>query len=106
MIVTAWKNGAHRRIGTSYGVKLEVADRDEHFDPSAESVLIQIENGSVPFCVNTKKKSLWNSTCRELISSRIREWMFETGIAPWRDNSPPSLKLEPVKSGLFRLSRK
>lgn len=105
MIVTAWKSGSHGRVGTSYGVKLKPDDRDRHFAPSATSVEILIEDDSAPFRVTTNKKSFWNATCRKLISSRIRDWMSETGIAPWSANSPPKLQLEPVAAGLFRLSR-
>lgn len=105
MQAVAWNNGTHHRSGAGYGIKIEADDRDLHFDPKVNKVLISLDDGSEPFYVNTAKKSFWSPNCRELIRYRIGLWLIENRLAPWSKGDPPKLLLEKLSDGHFKLSR-
>ena len=49
MIVKAWKNGKHRQIGTSYGLKVAIPDRNEFFRESWDYIILDLEGVAEPF---------------------------------------------------------
>ena len=92
MIVTAWNNGAHSRNGSGYGFRVAVTDRDLHFKPEWDVIVLELE-GEEPFEVNINKESFWGDACRELISPEIGRWLRQQGLAPWPRANPPGLRL-------------
>ncbi len=105
MIVTAWNNGQHHKSGAGYGIKLSAADRDEHFSRMWRTVAVTLEGSSQEVEINIAKASFWSTTCRELISKDIGTWLRENGLAPWPQDHPPRLRLEPLASRHFLLRR-
>jgi len=102
MRVAAWKNGKYNNPRVSYGLKVSVADRNNHFQRIWRSVNISLPNGT-EIEVNTDKESFWNDTCRELISKGIGVWFLENGHAPWPSGNPPKFELIPQGGRRFEL---
>jgi hypothetical protein len=86
--VVAWSNG-----GTAYGLKLSAADRDAYLKREWGLVGLYLPGKDQPTMVNVDKDSLWNKSCRELISKEIGAWLMGNGMAPWPKGNPPRLKL-------------
>lgn len=102
MRVTAWSNGRPLASGAGYGLKVGRADRDRYFKPSWKEVRLLFEDGarvSVPL-----SQSFWRS-CTELRSSVIGRWLIRENLAPWPRGHPPTVLLEPVGDGRFRVTR-
>ncbi len=95
MIVTAWNNGEHHKTGAGYGVKIDVADRDQFFQRDWKSIILEIEGKPEKIEVNIEKDSFWGKTCRELINKEIGIWMLQNGLAPWPQDHPSQMLLEP-----------
>jgi hypothetical protein len=90
MRVRAWSNGASRRSGAGYGLKVSTADRDKAFDEEWTHVVLTIPGqGEI---VVSLSASFWR-ICSELRSAAIGRWLLETGRAPWPRGVPPSLRL-------------
>ena len=102
VIVKAWSNGAHHPTGAGYGLKVSAADRDRYFRREWGTATIELPNG-VCAHVNIDKNSFWNTSCRELISHEIGQWLLHTRLAPWTADEPPDLLLEPIVRNRFRL---
>lgn len=83
-------------------MKVSVADRDQHFRKTWNSVFINLPNGK-EIEVNTDKMSFWNNTCRELICREIGIWFLENGHAPWSAGRPPTFELQPQDERYFKL---
>ena len=92
-LVKAWNNGSHHQSGAGYGLKMSATDRDAHLQREWGSVDLYLGGQSRPVKVNVDKNSLWNDTCRELISQEIGSWLIGNGMAPWPKGKPPKLKL-------------
>lgn len=92
MIVTAWNTGAHSRNGAGYGFRVAVTDRDLHFKPEWDQIVLELE-GEEPFEVNINKETFWSDACRELISPEIGRWLRQQGLAPGQERILPGLKL-------------
>ncbi|MCX5886413.1 MAG: hypothetical protein NT096_10975 [Proteobacteria bacterium] len=103
MVVTAWNNGRHNESGSGYGIKISVADRDQHFQKNWKTILLRIDDQKKEIKINTNKKSFWGNTCRELIHKQIGLWFRQTKMAPWPKGTPPSLKLIHVSNNHFML---
>ena len=101
---TTWNNGRHAPSGAGYGVKLNAADRDRHFDRMWTNVTIVLPQGRSAITVNVAKRSFWDPTCRELIHQGIGRWLLASGLAPWPKRKPPKLRLTPIGPQRFRLS--
>ena len=107
MIVKAWTNsrapgpGEKPAPGSGYGFSVREDDRDEHFSKEWASAFIDLPNGKVAK-VNVAKKSFWKS-CRELISSTIKEWLEETGNAGWEKGKRPEFVLSQIEGNRFRI---
>lgn len=86
--VVAWNNG---RAG--YGLKMSATDRDAYLKREWGSVDLYLAGRDQPTRVNVDKDSLWNQTCRELISKEIGAWLIDNGMAPWPKGHPPKLRL-------------
>jgi len=101
MIVTGWMNGAPNiKSGAGYGLRIDYADRDLHFNPDWQTVTLELDTG-VKIDVNLSK-AFWGK-CPELRSKWIGKWMIEKGIAQWPQKSPPKMKLESISVQMFRL---
>lgn len=103
---TAWKNAAVPASPAGYGIKIDAASRDSHFDKSWKFVQLDLPQMAEPVIANIDKKSFWNGTCRELINSRLGEWMISQKLAPWPKGRPPKLLLEPIAPARFRVHLK
>jgi hypothetical protein len=86
--VVAWSNG-----GTGYGLKMSALDRDAYLKREWGEVDLYLPGRDRPTKVNIDKDSLWNKSCRELISKEIGSWLIDNGTAPWPKGSPPKFKL-------------
>ena len=104
MIVTAWNNGAHSRNGSGYGFKVSVTDRDLHFKPEWDLIVLELE-GEEPFEVHINKETFWSDACRELISPEIGTWLRQHGMAPWPKGNPPRFAMDPVGENRFSVSK-
>ena len=54
MNVVAWNNGQHHKSGAGYGLKVAVADRDQYFDQSWDTISLVLPDG-VEIDVNISK---------------------------------------------------
>jgi hypothetical protein len=84
----AWNNGR-----TGYGLKVSAIDRDAYLKREWGSVDLYLPGRDQPARVNVNKDSLWNKTCRELISKEIGAWLIDNGMAPWPKGHPPKFRL-------------
>jgi|AutmiccommuBRH23_1029490.scaffolds.fasta_scaffold00223_52 hypothetical protein len=105
MIVTAYNNGAHSRNGSGYGFRVSVTDRDLHFKPEWDAILLELEGEEQPFEVVINKDSFWGDDCRELMSKAIGMWLRQRGLAPWPKGNPPRFVLDPVEENRFSVSK-
>lgn len=103
MIVTAWNNGAHARSGAGYGFKISIEDRDAHFQPDWDVILLEMDGETQLVEVNIDKTSFWDETCRELIHVKIGRWLRSQGLAPWPKGNPPKFILEPIGENRFKV---
>lgn len=104
MIVTAWNNGAHSRNGAGYGFKVAMADRDLHFKPEWDVIVLELE-GEEPFEVPINKELFWSDACRELMSPEIGKWLRHNGIAPWPRANPPRFEVDPLEDNRFSVAK-
>lgn len=93
----AWRGG-------SYGLKISARDRDTYLVREWGSVFLSLPGCREPVEVNIDKPSMWEGTCRELISVRIGDWLKREGRLPWPKGHPPRVSIEPVGERLFRVS--
>jgi uncharacterized membrane protein YkvA (DUF1232 family) len=102
MNVKGWDNGSPNDItGAGYGIQISKKERDNYSKKSWNAVTIELDDGSI---VNVNlTKTFWQD-CTELHSSKIGKWMLDKKVAPWKENTPPNLSLEPVKDRKFKLS--
>ena len=101
MLVKGWKTGTpDMRTGSGFGLKISLADRAAFFKHNWKSVEIELSPGQ-SFTVNLSR-AFWGR-CPELRSKWLGRWMIDKGLAPWRRSSPPTLRLEPIGDGHFRL---
>ncbi len=105
VIWTAWKNGKHSRTG-GYGFRLSTRDRDQYFDPSWQTITIDLSHrdGFIAVQVFVDNEAFWNSCC-ELRSAEIRQWLYREQYAPWLDRRPPKFEVLILGQGHFRLVR-
>jgi hypothetical protein len=106
MIVTGWTNGSPLTSGAGYGVKVGYDDRSWYFRHDWKSVFVFLEGQTQPVEINVAKKSFWTKTCGELISAEIGRWLIKNGLAPWPQDHPTKISLEPIyRSGYFKLQQ-
>ena len=103
MEVTAWNNGHQNPTGSGYGFKLSAHDRDTNFQRDWKTIFVLLPGLPRAIEVNVEKKSFWNSTCRELISKELGQWMIHNKYAPWSSGTPPKFRLYPDEGNHFRL---
>lgn len=98
MIWTAWKNGKHNQMSTSYGFKVRFEDRARYFDRAWQVVSVELprDHEFHAFETNVAKASFWDPGCGELIDVAIREWLYFHGFAPWPYGSPPKFEAEAI----------
>lgn len=101
----AWNNGKHHASGGGYGLKVPVADRDRHFERGWKTVILELPfaEGVREVHLNVDKPSFWGSTCRELISLDIGQWLIAQGYAHWPSGRPPKIEVQALGSGRFRV---
>lgn len=103
MIASGWSNGSpNDSTGGGYGIKIRRKDRDDHFQRTWPSVIIEIENREVLEIIPSS--SFWRN-CLELRRKEIGRWMLDQRLAPWPKGKPPKFKLEPIGDRRFSLSR-
>lgn len=87
-----WHNGSPRPSGAGYGLAIGYRDRDDHFETSWSSVILDLESG--PSVEVHLSPSFWRS-CSEMRSAEIGRWLLHVGAAPWPKGSPPRFELLP-----------
>ncbi len=87
------------------GLKVPIGDRDQYFDPAWKSVVLRLpeRDGPREFEVNVDKPSFWNTTCHELISKEIKDWLSSLGHVPWPKRKPPKVLVQPLDDRTFAL---
>lgn len=105
MIVTAYNNGAHSRNGAGYGFRVTIEDRDEHFKPEWEKILLEIEGEEEVHEVEINKEGFWSEDCREIRSDAIGKWLRQRGLAPWPKGNPIRFILDPIEDNRFSVSK-
>lgn len=101
MRVSAWKGGkfsAGRR--PTLGIRIGRKNVENHFDRSWNEVLVQLDGQAAKVGITP---TFWSS-CPELRSAAIGDWLRARKIAPWRTGRPPKLELTPLGGNHFRLS--
>ena len=98
MIFTSWSNGK-----SEFGFKISAKDRDNYFSKNNNTVIIQLpsKGGLLNVECNTNKDSFWNETCKELISSKIGDWLKENKFYPWPDGIPPKFEAEKINENTY-----
>lgn len=101
MIVTGWKNG---KFGTRQDVAVGLAigrkNREQYFDKKWDHILIDFDGGTARVAIANR---FWTS-CPELRSRAIADWMKRNGLIPWPKGLPPRIKLIPIAQNKFQLS--
>lgn len=101
MRAAAWNNGAHHVSGAGYGLKITPQNRDRHFQPSWDRVVIDVPGqGATTVALSS---SFWRN-CSELRSAAVGRWLREVGLAPWPRGAPPVLELVAVSGKHFSVS--
>lgn len=100
MKVTTWNNGSFNKSGAGYGVRISNADRDIYFKKSWKSVIVHIED----FSVEIKLRDTFWTTCSELRSKKIGEYLIKHGYAEWSKGKPFNLEMEVLSEAHLRLN--
>lgn len=99
MQATGWRGGAGSPTEPGrYGLKISETDRANHFDPSWDHVIVELEGAGVATAQVTE--TFW-STCPELRSAEIGRWLLDARAAPWGAGTPPRIILTPVDGNRF-----
>lgn len=101
MKVSGWKNGSfvpRRKIGL--GVNVGRDNATTFFDRRWTHVLVQLDRK----VVTVKLSGTFWTTCPELRSSSIGDWMREKGLVPWKVGNPPRMSLICERGNRFKLS--
>ena len=104
-VAVAWNNGSHDPSGNGYGLKISATDRDLYLERGWGSVVLYLSGKDLPVTVNIDKDSLWNESCRELISREIGAWLIHNGRAPWPKGKPPKFRVLPRGPRAFDILR-
>jgi len=101
MRVSGWSNGSPNNMtGSGYGLRLSKKDRDQYFNPSWSSVIINLHDlGPVKVELT---ESFWKN-CTELRNPKIGLLMVQHGHAPWMKGKPPEYRLIPSTDRYFDL---
>lgn len=98
MRATGWHNGGPSETPAGYGIKFTADDRDRHFDPAWESVVLEMEGFGRT--VIGLSESFWRK-CSELRSADVGRWLLNAGAAPWTSGSPPTITVDPLGEARF-----
>lgn len=94
MVVKGWNNG-----GSTFGIKIGVADRAAFFDRSWKQIVLVIDDVGHEISLTD---AFW-AKCSELRSPAIRDWLGRHGKLVWPSGNPPRFTLEPLGGARFRL---
>lgn len=97
---TAWHNGSKPSDPAGYGLKFTLADRDRHFDPAWEHVVLELDAAdamTIPV-----SSSFWRRSS-ELRASELGEWLLANEVAPWISGNPPGVVVTPVSENRFTI---
>jgi hypothetical protein len=94
MDVSAWRNG-----GGGYGIRVGKKNRDGFFNPSWQSIEVEIDGELHEFRLTSR---FWG-TCPEFRGSVIKEWLRRNYGLPWPKDRPPHFNLEVIGERRFRL---
>ncbi len=104
MIVKAWNNGSYDNSGIGYGIKISKSDRKLFFDTSWDKVIVNI--GNIENIENNEeipiRDTFW-TTCPELRSVKIGEYLVNGGLDKWEKYKPYKLLLFPQDDNEFIL---
>jgi hypothetical protein len=91
--VTGWAGGG------TYGIRIGRANAARYFLKAWSAVEIQVGE---KFHRYPLSNTFWTS-CPELRSGAIKQWLARQGLAPWPHRTPPKLVLTPLGGNRFRL---
>lgn len=99
--VAAWKNGKfNARRGVALGVSVGRENVKKFFNKKWDVVVVEVDGMPV---VVKPPRAFW-TTCPELRSSAIGDWLEKQGLVPWQKGRPPRLVLIPQGGNRFRLA--
>lgn len=101
MIVKTWSNGRFNTNRAGYGIRIPIESRDKHFNKSWKYVTLEIADKSVDIEL---RATFW-TTCSELRSKLIGEFLIKNNMGTWEKGHPHELQLEVVKSNIFALRK-
>jgi hypothetical protein len=97
MLVSAWSHSGYYR-----GIALEKPDRDQTFDPSWRSIIIETEDGQR--LESPLTGSFWRN-CSELRYGQVGRWLETNGLARRANGNPPCFDLRQIgASNSFKLA--
>lgn len=94
----AWSNG-----GKTFGLKISEQDRDLNLVRDWGTIYLELPGTDEAVEVNIDKASMWEGTCRELISRKIGDWLKREGKMPWPKGHPPRVSMEFVGDRTFKV---
>src|SRR5438552_1111463 len=95
MQASGWSNGSGY-----FGIRISHSDRDQYFDRSWPSVVLDTNEGSLEASLSG---SFWRN-CSELRGRQVTQWLKGKNLAPWPRGNPPQFELHPLGERRFRLS--
>ena len=96
---SAWNNGEFHKSGAGYGLRIEERCR-KIFDKSWRYILLELPNGNV-VRVNLSK-TFW-TTCPEVRSKKIGEWLISSGYGTWPRGNPPRFQIRQITNNHFKI---
>jgi hypothetical protein len=97
MQVTGWKSS---RVGGTLGLRVGKENAQRFFPRNWHSVGVELDGQRVIVPITN---TFWTS-CPELRSPFIRDFLEEHGLAHWRKGRPPKLRLLPRPGNTFVVS--
>lgn len=98
--VSAWKGGKFgARCGRTLGVRIGSENAEKYFDKKWKVAMLELDG--IPVAVRITR-TFWTS-CPELRSEYIGDWLRRRGLAPWPKGKPPRMVLKPLGGNRFRL---
>ena len=102
-IAKTWNNGHRHASGAGYGIKITMQDREQFFNRSWQSVMLHLNDYSIPIEVNVAKASFWNKTCGELIKKDIGIWLIQNDCALGTLGWPFEIKMTVIGVRRFKI---
>lgn len=99
MFVKTWSNRNVLKSGTGYGIRIGRANALKFFNQEWTEAILEVEDKQVIISLNP---TFW-TTCSELRSKYIGQFLIKKGLDTWDKGSPNRLILLPLEENYFKL---